>query len=187
MKRLLVLCGAPGSGKTRVSNYLQQHYGFSRVITHTTRPPRTGEVTGQDYYFETTASFAKRHYFEKVVYDRHYYGSSREGLKRAWQKSPRAVIVLDTQGALTYCQQLPQQTVCIYLAVSSPQTLLKRVEQRSLTENGKKHLQSREGQRDLQVPPALQNKCQVLVNDNWQQTQQELEQLLRANKLFSDD
>lgn len=184
MKRLLILCGAPGSGKTRISNYLQQQYKFSRVITHTTRPTRPAEVAGQDYYFESELSFKKHHYFERVVYDQYHYGSSREGLEQAWNKSDNAVIVLDTKGALTYCQQLPEQTICCYITVSTPQILLQRVEHREVT--GKKHLQSQEGQRDLQIPVELKDKCQVLINDEWQQTVKNLERVLKRNGLLSE-
>ncbi len=44
--KLIVITGATGTGKTTVSAYLRDNYRIHRVMTHTTRPPRTGEQTG---------------------------------------------------------------------------------------------------------------------------------------------
>lgn len=62
MKRLIVICGAPGSGKTTIQNYLLEKYEFPRVITHTTRPRRIGEKDKVDYYFES-----KKEFFLKIT------------------------------------------------------------------------------------------------------------------------
>lgn len=59
MQRLIIICGATGSGKTTIQNYLASKYGFERVITHTTRAPRKGEEDKKDYYFESEESFLK--------------------------------------------------------------------------------------------------------------------------------
>lgn len=99
---LFIICGAPGSGKTTVQAYLTENLGFTKVVTHTTRPKRHGEQDGKDYYFETQDTFFDNHYLEYVTYDDNYYGSSFEGLKRALKRDKRAVIVLDTKGVLTY-------------------------------------------------------------------------------------
>ena len=56
-KYVFIVTGAAGSGKTTVANYLQDHYGMHRVITHTTRLPRPGEQDGVDYNFICTAAF----------------------------------------------------------------------------------------------------------------------------------
>ena len=80
-KHVFIICGAAGSGKTMVANYLREHYGMHQVITHTTRKPRPGECDGVDYHFEDEASMARLHLLEKVTYDGAQYGSSYEGLK----------------------------------------------------------------------------------------------------------
>ena len=46
----IVLLGRQGSGKTTLSRELNG-YGFRRVISYTTRPPRSGELDGIDYNF----------------------------------------------------------------------------------------------------------------------------------------
>ena len=86
--KLIVITGATGTGKTTVSGYLRDNYRIHRVMTHTTRPARTGEKNGVDYYFETPASFATKHFIEKVTYAGYEYGSSHESLEKNWTKHP---------------------------------------------------------------------------------------------------
>ena len=98
------------------------------MVTHTTRPKRNGEQDGSDYYFETKETFFDKHYLEYVTYDDNYYGSSFEGLERALNQTKRAVIVLDTQGVLTYLDKLPAKLLTvIFLELPSKAVQVKRL------------------------------------------------------------
>jgi guanylate kinase len=58
---LLVLAGPAGSGKSTLCDRLvAAHMGFSRVVTSTTRVPRSGEVNGVHYHFFSPAEFDAR-------------------------------------------------------------------------------------------------------------------------------
>lgn len=177
--KVLVITGATGTGKTTVQDYLVSHYPVTKVITHTTRPPRQGEVDGVDYYFETEASFPHNHYLESVVYAGYHYGSSREGLARGFERAPFDAIVLDGKGAITYAQELGEQAVVIFLTVSEPAKLAKRLSHRGDDEQMMaQRLASPEYRRDLTMPTALQGKAIQLNNDDWQQTQLKLDGLM---------
>ena len=125
--KLIVITGATGTGKTTVSAYLRDNYRIHRVMTHTTRPPRTGEQNGVDYYFETPASFATKHFIEKVTYAGYEYGSSHESLEKNWAKHPFLSIVLDTKGAITYVRELPKEVVVLFLTIDDPTVLKDRL------------------------------------------------------------
>ncbi len=43
-RKVFVLTGNTGTGKTTVANYLNEFFEMPKVITHTTRAPREGEV-----------------------------------------------------------------------------------------------------------------------------------------------
>ncbi|TGD20183.1 nucleoside/nucleotide kinase family protein [Levilactobacillus suantsaiihabitans] len=177
--KVLVITGATGTGKTTVQNYLVSHYPVTKVITHTTRPPRQGEVDGVDYYFETPASFPQNHYLESVVYAGYHYGSSKEGLARGFKRAPFDAIVLDSAGAITYAQELGDQAVIIFLTVSQPDKLAHRLSKRGDDEHMMaQRLASAEYRRDLTMPLALQGKAIQLNNDDWQQTQIKLDDLM---------
>ncbi|MBQ0837927.1 guanylate kinase [Lactiplantibacillus pentosus] len=178
-QRIFVITGPTGSGKTTVSHYLWSQYQIPQVITHTTRAPREGEVSGRDYYFETPASFATKHYLEHVTYSGNQYGSSREGLAAAWERSPLISIVLDTAGAITYARELGEQAVVIYLEVADQEALIERLTKRGDQPSRiQKRVASEEYLRDQALPAGLVGHAHVLVNDEWQATQRQLDQLV---------
>ncbi|CAG8473532.1 1905_t:CDS:2 [Scutellospora calospora] len=75
---LIIIAGGSGTGKTTVENLLTQDPNIAKLISTTTRPPRTGEKDGQDYYFISKETFQteleKGRFLEHVIYDGNYYG-----------------------------------------------------------------------------------------------------------------
>lgn len=189
MKHVVVITGAPGTGKTTVRNYLTQKYGMSKILTHTTRPKRQGEVHGVDYYFETDESFDQNHFLEHVEYDDKKYGSSIEGLQRAWKENDWAAIVLDTKGAISYLQQKPAETLVLYLETSDQKNQAQRLASRGdSSELIKKRLAIQEAKRDLKLPQELHQKAHLLLNDDWEQTKHYLDAwLVKASWQVSVD
>lgn len=181
MKRVIVITGATGTGKTTVSQYLNSHYDIPRIITHTTRPKRPGEVDGVDYYFETAESFPKNHYLEDVMYASYQYGSSYEGLDRAFEKADLVSIVLDTKGAQTYAEQLGEKAVVLFLTVGKSDILKDRLTSRGdETEMVNHRIRSKEYKRDLELPVALTGRATVIQNDDWLKTQRALDVFVSA-------
>lgn len=179
-KRLIVITGATGTGKTTASRYLSEHYHIQRVMTHTTRPMRPGEQNGVDYYFETPASFATKHYIEHVTYAGFEYGSSHESLDKAWRKHNFVSIVLDTKGAITYAQTLGDRISVLFMTIADPAILRTRLLHRG--DDPKMvdaRLASPEYKRDLQLPAALRPYAQVIQNDDWPQAQVAIDQYLK--------
>lgn len=185
MKKVFVIVGAAGTGKTTVQAYLQAQYQIAKVITHTTRPARAGEVDGVDYYFESPDSFQHLELLEQVEYDHYQYGSSREALERAWQGHPAAVIVLDSQGALTYCQQLGAQVVVIFLTVADPDILVQRLKMRGDDSQAiRSRINSQEFKRDLTLPDQLTDRAYVINNEDWTITRQQLDRLVLRELVY---
>ncbi|KRM13041.1 guanylate kinase [Paucilactobacillus suebicus] len=181
MKHVLIVTGAAGSGKTTVSGYLNETYHIPRVITHTTRKPRDGEVNGVDYYFETRESMDRLHLLEQVEYDHNLYGSSYEGLEKAWAHSELATIVLDTKGAQTYRKTLGEKAVVLFLTVTKRHSLVRRLAQRGdLKTAVKQRIASAEYHRDLTLPDQLSDIANVIVNDDWEKTKMELDKLVKS-------
>lgn len=56
---MIVLVGWTSCGKSTVEKELVNTYGLSRIISYTTRPPRTkvGEINGVDYHFVSEEDF----------------------------------------------------------------------------------------------------------------------------------
>jgi guanylate kinase len=102
---LLYVISAPsGGGKTSLVNALlerDKHVALS--VSHTTRPPRPGEVDGVHYYFVDDAAFeelASRGAFleHARVFD-HRYGTGREAVERQLADGYDVLLDIDWQGA----------------------------------------------------------------------------------------
>lgn len=77
----IILCGHAASGKDFLKNALKER-GFKHAISYTTRPPRPGEVDGQDYHFISVQEFEKKieegFWYEYAPFNGWYYGTSKE-------------------------------------------------------------------------------------------------------------
>lgn len=178
--KVIVLCGAPGSGKTTVRKYLTENFAIEPVLMHTTRSKRKGEHDGIDYWFETRETFFENHYLEYVEYDGNLYGSSYESLERAWQKAPVATIVLDTKGAETYLERIPEKTEVVYLCVTDEKVQRERMEQRGDdADKIRRRLASQEAKRDRKLPERLVKHVHVIENDDWEETKVKIQTLLQ--------
>ncbi|MDF7671912.1 AAA family ATPase [Lactobacillus sp. ESL0701] len=178
MRKLILIAGPSGAGKTTISEYLTKEFGIPRVVTHTTRPKRPGEKQHQAYHFEDDTSFSKLHFFEHVRYGSYQYGSSKEALDFAWQKNNLVSLIVDIQGAESYLKQLKQQVYFLYVTTSSKQELEKRLFARG--DDPVKIQERMSGDELNQLPDELASSAHVLVNDDWSTTKKLLKEIITS-------
>jgi guanylate kinase len=69
------------SGKDYMRKCLEDR-GYSYAVSFTTRPPRSNEIEGKDYFFLTKDYFKQlideNHFYEYVVFNEWYYGTSND-------------------------------------------------------------------------------------------------------------
>ncbi len=119
-----------------------------------------------------------------MAYAGYRYGSSYEGLERAFQKADLVSIVLDTKGAETYAERLGEQAVILFLTVGKTTVLHERLKERGdQIEMIKSRIKSDEYERDLTLPDSLTKTARVIQNDDWSQTQVRLDQLINSLRL----
>jgi guanylate kinase len=107
MKRtgILLLVSAPsGGGKTTVcAALLGRNPRLRRVITCTTRPPRTGERNGVDYHFFDPAEFGHRveagGFLEHAEVYGNRYGTLRSSVLDVLREGCDVLLNIDVQGA----------------------------------------------------------------------------------------
>ena len=77
---MIVLIGESGSGKDTVQKQLVENFGYRKIVTYTTRPPRDGEVDGVDYHFISEKEFREKkrrnEFGETAEYRGWLYGSA---------------------------------------------------------------------------------------------------------------
>ncbi|TSO25717.1 guanylate kinase [Lactobacillus sp. LL6] len=176
MKKIILIAGPSGAGKTTISEYLTRKYGIPRVITHTTRPMREGEVADKSYYFETDESFNKLHFFEHVKYGKFKYGSSKEALENAWKDHDIVSLIVDIQGIKSYLTQLKGQAYFLYVTASNIDELKERLIRRGDTVEMVRERLS--GSELNPLPNSLKQDAHILYNDVWNDTEEKLDLII---------
>ena len=101
---LFVVSAPSGAGKTTLCAALRQTRDFVYSVSCTTRPPRAGEIEGEDYQFLTEADFLARvqagDFLEyATVHEHYYYGTLRKPIVADLQNGIDVLIDVDIQGA----------------------------------------------------------------------------------------
>ncbi len=134
-KGLFILISGPsGTGKTSVIKALCENdttLAFS--ISATTRPPRSDEVDGVDYYFLDETEFEDRiqcgGFLEWVKYGGHYYGTLKSTIESTIEKGQDLVLEIDVHGAMKV-KDLGIRYTSIFLLPPSLESLEKRLRNR---------------------------------------------------------
>jgi guanylate kinase len=131
---LVVISGPSGVGKDSVVQRMRERgFPFYFVVTATDRPPRPGEVHGQDYYFYSTDEFERMIEQDELlehawVYGQHK-GIPKTHVRDALASGQDVVMRLDVQGARTIKEILPM-SITVFLVVESEQELIGRLRER---------------------------------------------------------
>ena len=114
MKGNLIILSAPsGTGKTTILKQVMPGLGpISFSISHTTRPPRTGEVDGVDYHFVSKDDFLHQKeqgdFLEWAEVHGNFYGTSVQSVLSTQETGQDVVLDIDTQGARQVREKLPE-------------------------------------------------------------------------------
>jgi guanylate kinase len=100
---LFVLSAPSGAGKTTLCDALRQTPDFVYSVSCTTRPPRAGEIEGDDYHFLTEPDFLARvqagEFLEYAQVHGQYYGTLRGPIIANLESGVDVLIDVDIQGA----------------------------------------------------------------------------------------
>ena len=80
-KSRIILVGKAASGKDHLRKILEGR-GFKYGVSYTTRPPRSGEIDGKDYYFLEESEFQslveQGFFYEYISFNGWLYGTSKD-------------------------------------------------------------------------------------------------------------
>ena len=114
-RRSMVISGPGGVGKSRLINMLLEKHAavFSKKVSHTTRPPHTGEVDGTHYYFVTKEEYNVMRdgdeFMEISSNNGNDYGTSRKVIDGVITNGKIPVIELDDHVSVilvNFCEAL---------------------------------------------------------------------------------
>ncbi len=131
---LIVISGPSGVGKdTVIQRMKERNLPFYFVVTATTRPPRSNEVHGRDYFFVSHEEFASMIEADELlefayVYN-DYKGIPKSQVRQALDSHRIVIMRLDVQGASTIRKLCPE-ALLIFLTTRDEEELVKRLKAR---------------------------------------------------------
>ena len=129
---MIVIIGKTASGKDTIVKKLCDENDFNKIITYTTRPPRTNEINGKTYSFISQEDFEYKihnNFFAEYKsynseFGKWYYGTSEESILNSNNNS---IIILTPQGYSDITKKYPNVNFkCIYLYANN-ETIKKRL------------------------------------------------------------
>ncbi|MEM7583631.1 MAG: guanylate kinase [Acidobacteriota bacterium] len=140
---LFILSAPSATGKTTLIQRLFDQYGdlaerLAFSVSHTTRPPRTGEVDGKHYYFVTDQAFqqmiSEDAFVEWAFVHGLRYGTSRNEVERLLAAGNDVILDIDVQGAQQVLEQQPGLP-SIFILPPSFRELERRLRSRALDDS----------------------------------------------------
>jgi guanylate kinase len=134
MRNIIVISGPSGCGKSTLIAMLRSEFPELQFsVSHTTRPPRPGEVDGKDYHFVSAERFASMaragRFVEWAEVHGRRYGTSWSEIRAKSARGRTLVLDIDTQGARSIKKQFPE-AMGILVVPPSLAALKKRLRQR---------------------------------------------------------
>jgi guanylate kinase len=111
----IVLVGKAASGKDYARKVLEL-LGYKYEVSYTTRPPRTGEQDGKDYFFISEEEFMymirEDEFYEWVPFNGWYYGTSRKQMQ-----SDKSVFIMTPSGLAHMSKEDRAESFVVYFDI----------------------------------------------------------------------
>ena len=183
---LIILSSPSGAGKSTLAKRLRVWDDTIRFsVSATTRPPRPGEVEGQDYHFLSEAEFkaqvADGGMLEHAHVFGNFYGSPKAAVQEAIDAGRDVLFDIDWQGAQQIRNSsLADHTLSLFLLPPSITELHRRLKERAQDSD---EVIARRMQKSWDEISHWDAYDYVLVNDDLDATEIKLQAILTAARL----
>ena len=188
MSGTLYIVAAPsGAGKSSLVNaLLEREPGIVLSVSHTTRPPRQGDIDGQHYHFVNRGVFvrlvAENAFLEHAEVFGNLYGTSRAAVEPLLAAGRDVLLEIDWQGARQVRAVRPD-CVSIFILPPSREELERRLRTRAADNAAtiaRRLAESRE-----EIAHAGDFDC-IIVNDQFADALGDLRAIVTSRRLRRD-
>lgn len=126
MENIFIISGPSGAGEDSIIDGLSKELSLQRVITTTTRSPRTNEREGHPYYFISREAFeekiARGEFVEYAQeYNDQFYGVTHTELERVRTADTIGIWKIEYQGVRSIKKLFPQ---IVAILITAPLTIM---------------------------------------------------------------
>ena len=188
---LFILSAPSATGKTTLIRHLLAHHGelasdLAFSVSHTTRPPRSGEVHGRDYYFISRREFdemiAADAFLEWAVVHGRHYGTSKGEVEKLTAAGKDVILDIDVQGA---CQILERHSrvPAIFVLPPSYEEMERRLRSRGLDDAQQMERRLSDAQEEMRY---FKSYGYVILNDDIGRASEALAAIFLARRCRRD-
>lgn len=179
--KLIIISGPSGAGKgTLVRRLVARVPGLWVSVSATTRPPRSGEVEGRDYYFLSEEEFERRaragEFLETAVVHGHRYGTLRAPVDERLGQGLHVILEIDWQGARQVKCNAPGAAL-VFVVAPTWEDLRQRIELRGAETSEEIAIRLRTAEREMRVVGTYDY---VVINDDVRRATDELVSIVES-------
>ena len=180
--KIIIITAPSGAGKTSITRHLlKENPQLAFSVSAATRPARSNEKDGVDYYFITEEEFQNKitnnEFVEwEMVYEGRYYGTLKSELKRIWDSGRVPVLDIDVKGAIHVQGQYPESTLSIFIQPPSIDELKRRLLSRGTESDASLQARINKAAYEISFSHSFHR---VIVNSDLQKAQAEAEAVIR--------
>ena len=179
---MVILSSPSGAGKTTLVKLLSKNKNFHISVSHTTRKPRSNEISDQDYYFINQDKFEglikNEEFLEYAKVYNHLYGTTRSAVIEKLGKGENVVFDIDWQGAdQIKNKKLNYKLITFFILPPSKEVLFQRLSNRDMRDKLIVEERMKEFSRDVLH---WINYDYVIVNDNLDECYSKISNLINA-------
>lgn len=181
---LFIIAAPSGGGKTSLVNaLLKRDPRLVLSISHTTREPRPGEVSGQQYHFVDEDSFLAMveagDFLEYAKVFDNYYGTNRKVVAQQLAENKDVILEIDWQGA-RQVHTMFERVCAIFIIPPSLATLRNRLTARAQDSEQVIDRRMRDAQAEISH---WQEFDYLVVNDDFDLALEELATIINDHRL----
>ena len=178
----MILSSPSGAGKTTLVKLLSKNKNFQISVSHTTRKPRSSEISEQDYYFVNHEKFEtlvkNEEFLEYAKVFNHYYGTTKTPVIEKLEKGENVLFDIDWQGAdQIKNKKLNYKLITFFILPPSKEVLFERLSNRDMKDKLIAEERMKEFSRDVLH---WINYDYVIINDNLNNCYSKINNLIKA-------
>ena len=179
---IVILSSPSGAGKTTLVKILAEKRDFFISISHTTRKPRSNEISGKDYYFINNEEFKllidKGEFLEHAKVFNNYYGTSKTPVTTRLNDGKNVLFDIDWQGTEQIKKKkLRYKLITFFILPPSKKVLFDRLSNRDMKDKLIVEERMREFNKDILH---WKNYDYVVINDDLEKCYDQINNLINS-------